>query len=85
MRLLPRLSIFKDFNISIASSIYVYLVVCIIYSINRMLYPLHLVKSCFHFHSIIKSSTFRFLSMQQQLKPVIGLDLDEVSIYICFI
>ena len=50
-----------------------------------MLYPIHLLKSCFHFQSIIKSSTFRFLSMQQQVKPVIGLDLDEVSIYIIFI
>ena len=85
MRLLPRLSIFKDFNISIANSIYVYLIVCIIYSFNIMLYPIHLLKSYFHFQSIIKSSTFRFLSMQQQVKPVIGLDLDEVSIYIIFI
>ena len=50
-----------------------------------MLYPIHLLKSYFHFQSIIKSSTFRFLSMQQQVKPVIGLDLDEVSIYIIFI
>ena len=85
MRFLSKLSIFKDFNISIASCIYVYFIVCIIYSFSIMLYPIHLLKSCFHFQSIIKSSTFRFLSMQQQVKPVIGLDLDEVSIYIIFI